>query len=629
MSNITNVQQPAIRWVLSPGELIAAGAGAGVASKTVTAPIDRIRVIFQVGRRKKFTVFGFFEYGAKIVRRAGVLDLWTGNLAIILRVMPYAGIQFAAFEQYRIVLIGHVMSHDEMLQPMMRFCAGAMAGATATTITYPLDLLRAQMAVSASSLSIKERHPSYVAAVEELVREEGVAALYKGLGPTLLGIVPNAGMSFMVFETLKPWIQTEILGLRSEKDLPMVWRLVAGGIAGFLAQTATYPLHVVRRRMQVQNLMEGETGRYPSVRSALLTILRTEGLVRGLYKGASVTLLKGPISTACAFGTNDLLKSLLARTHGEPERVPPFLWSDDPGIVRDPASRLRSKHLTPFEHLLSGGCAGAVAKTVIAPADRVKILYQTDSSRPFTWQAVFRTASIIYKRTGLIGLWRGHCATLMQQIPKSAVTFMTFDAYRRRIYEADVVDKVTARFIAGAFAGATATTLTYPLDLMRAQMAAHWDMNPRYPNYFIAFESVIQQEGARGLFKGIRPTLLGIMPYAGLSFMTYETLKANFVAPLEQKSSGVTATVARLTAGACAGLLAQTATYPLDIVRRRMQVHSGIYRNEWHAFQVICNSEGVVRGLFKGASMNWVKGPISVGVSFTINDLVKNSLGAR
>lgn len=620
----------AIRTTLSPGELIAAGAGAGLISKTVTAPLDRIRILFQVDPRRNFSVHGFGQVGLRIVRRDGFIGLWRGNLAVVLRTMPYAGIQFASFAQYQFYLQGLAKNRRQEHHVTARFCAGALAGATATTLTYPLDFLRTRMAVGGTSLWRGRRYRSLALAAEDVVRNEGVSALYTGIRPTLLGIVPNAGMSFMVFETLKPWMQRELLGLRSERDLPMAWRLAAGGVAGFVAQIATYPLNVVRRRMQVQDHMAyGERGFHSSIANALLNILRSEGLVRGLYKGASLTLVKGPLSTACGFATNDFIKTILARAHGDPERVPPFLWRDSPDVIHDPTSRLKSKNLTPFEHLVSGGTAGALAKTVVAPAERVKILYQTSSDRPFTWQAVVRTGNKIYVNTGFMGLWRGHGATLMQQIPKSALTYVTFDVFRQRIQNLDLVDTVSARFIAGALAGATATTFTYPLDLMRARMAAHWDKSPRYANYFSAFENVIKEEGALNLFKGLRPTLLGIMPYAGLSFTIYETLKARWVLPLEEKRSNVLSTGARLTSGALAGLIAQTATYPLDIVRRRMQVHSEVYQSEWQALEMIWKTEGLIGGLFKGVSMNWVKGPIAVGVSFTINDLVKSWLGSR
>ncbi|OLQ15255.1 Mitochondrial coenzyme A transporter SLC25A42 [Symbiodinium microadriaticum] len=325
----------------------------------------------------------------------------------------------------------------------------------------------------------------------------------------VLGIVPHAGTSFMVFETLKPWLQRS-LQLRSERELPVRWRLAAGGVAGLVAQLTAYPLHVVRRRMQVQACM-GRHSQYRSVLHALYTIVRTEGFMRGLYKGCSLTLVKGPLSAACGFAANDLLKGLLLGSAEDPERCPPGGWPDGCEVVRDPGKVL--KKLTPLEHLISGGTAGAVAKTVIAPADRVKILYQTNSQRSFTWLGVRRTFLTIFRNTGVAGLWRGHCATLMQVVPKSATTYMTFDKYRHWISSTHAVDNVTARFLAGAAAGATATSLTYPLDMMRARMAAHWDMHPKYPNYFSAFEHILREEGLTSLYRGIRPTLVGIVPY--------------------------------------------------------------------------------------------------------------------
>ncbi|CAK9038950.1 unnamed protein product [Durusdinium trenchii] len=455
------------RTRLSKGELLLAGAGAGVISKTMTAPLDRIRMIFQVHRKRSFTLEGFRQRGMNIVRAEGIFGLWRGNLAVILQVMPYAGLQFMTFDQYQ-----------QLLEPacsspcLVRFVSGAAAGATATLFTYPLDLLRTQMAISMTSLWDRMPHSSYTAAAEEILRSEGIPGLYRGLMPTMLGILPHAGTSFLVFETLKPWTR-RALGLWSERDLPIWARLCCGGVAGLVAQGASYPLHVVRRRMQVQRCIKGQN-KYHSVLHALLTILRKEGFVKGLYKGSSLTLIKGPVSAACGFTANDFLKSILLGSAHSPERCPPRGWPDGCEVVRDPSKAL--KKLTPIDHLMTGGAAGAVAKTVIAPADRVKILYQTNNNRPFSWHGVRRTFFTIYTNTGVTGLWRGHCATLMQVIPKSATTYMTFDRYRHWISKSTTLDNVSIRFLAGALAGATATSLTYPLDMMRARMAAHWDM---------------------------------------------------------------------------------------------------------------------------------------------------------
>merc|ERR1711869_10900 len=108
--------------------------------------------------------------------------------------------------------------------------------------------------------------------------------------------------------------------------------------------------------------------------------------------------------------------------------------------------------------------------------------------------------------------------------------------------------------------------------------------------------------------------------------MTYETLKVQVAYLLDVDSPEALSTGIRLASGAFAGVCAQSATYPLDIIRRRMQVHPDLYLHELHALNSISSAEGL-RGLFKGVTMNWVKGPVAVGVSFAVNDLLKSRLG--
>lgn len=78
--------------------------------------------------------------------------------------------------------------------------------------------------------------------------------------------------------------------------------------------------------------------------------------------------------------------------------------------------------------------------------------------------------------------------------------------------------------------------------------------------------------------------------------------------------------------GACAGLIGQSASYPLDVVRRRMQT-AGVTGHQrgsiLNTLRSIVREEGAVRGLYKGLSMNWLKGPIAVGISFTTFDLMQ------
>ena len=152
----------------------------------------------------------------------------------------------------------------------------------------------------------------------------------------------------------------------------------------------------------------------------------------------------------------------------------------------------------------------------------------------------------------------------------------------------------------------------------------------RYSNLRNAFRKIYYEEGFRTFYRGIMPTTLGIMPYAGISFFTYETLKSSYhlytdfheIHPAQ-----------RLAFGACAGILGQTSSYPLDIVRRRMQT-DGLdgggykYHRIVQTLKHVLAKEGLVGGLYKGMSLNWVKGPVAVGISFTTFDLMQILLKA-
>jgi solute carrier family 25 protein 42 len=129
----------------------------------------------------------------------------------------------------------------------------------------------------------------------------------------------------------------------------------------------------------------------------------------------------------------------------------------------------------------------------------------------------------------------------------------------------------------------------------------------------------VRHGGLGSLWKGIIPSLLGVIPYAGTSFFTYETLKQHYTTLY----SAPPPPLPRLAFGAFAGLLGQNVSYPLDIVRRRMQteglVSSVSYRTIHQTLTHVFSTEGL-RGLFKGVSMNWVKGPLAVTISFNTYD---------
>ena len=89
---------------------------------------------------------------------------------------------------------------------------------------------------------------------------------------------------------------------------------------------------------------------------------------------------------------------------------------------------------------------------------------------------------------------------------------------------------------------------------------------------------------------------------------------------------GGAAAAAAFLAGGAAGLFAQASTYPLHVVRRRMQAGNEVYTSTWHGLRHIYATEGVAGGLFKGLTLTFVKGPLQSAIGFTVNDRCKAAL---
>ncbi|KAM8875080.1 mitochondrial coenzyme A transporter SLC25A42-like isoform 2-T2 [Spinachia spinachia] len=137
------------RWTVLDSLLC--GAFAGAVAKTVIAPLDRTKIIFQVSSNR-FSAKEAFRLIYCSYVKDGLLSLWRGNSATMVRVMPYAAIQFCSHDQYKRLLGGYYGYQGKALPPFQRFLAGSLAGTTAAMLTYPLDMVRARMAVTAREM---------------------------------------------------------------------------------------------------------------------------------------------------------------------------------------------------------------------------------------------------------------------------------------------------------------------------------------------------------------------------------------------------------------------------------------------------------------------------------------------
>ena len=192
-----------------------------------------------------------------------------------------------------------------------------------------------------------------------------------------------------------------------------------------------------------------------------------------------------------------------------------------------------------------------------------------------------------------------------------------------------VPDSVTT-FVAGAFAGAVATSATYPLDLLRTRFAAQ-GTSKIYSSILSSVRTIYQLEGVPGFFRGLGAGFAQIVPYMGLFFSTYETLRPP-LAQLELPFGSGDA-----TAGVLASITAKTGVYPLDLIRKRVQVQ-GPTRERFAGGMVPLYGRGVLRvgreiigkegwrGLYRGLGVGLIKAAPASAVTMWTYELALRDL---
>jgi solute carrier family 25 (mitochondrial carrier protein), member 16 len=211
-----------------------------------------------------------------------------------------------------------------------RFLAGSLAGVTSALLTYPLELIRVRLA-------FEPRHnPNDKVSVLKTIRQiylepplpltppsKASAApspppipskptlthFYRGIFPTLFGIIPYAGTSFVVWGFLRTDLLPKYLSADFRQRHSAWLDLGAGGVAGALGQTAAYPLDIIRRRMQVgPATLAGAKGRAGFWETAK-GVYKVGGW-RGFFVGLSIGYLKVVPMNATSFATWEALKTM-------------------------------------------------------------------------------------------------------------------------------------------------------------------------------------------------------------------------------------------------------------------------------------------------------------------------------
>ncbi|XP_061694271.1 mitochondrial adenyl nucleotide antiporter SLC25A24-like isoform X1 [Syngnathoides biaculeatus] len=256
---------------------LVAGAVAGSVSRTGTAPLDRLKVFMQVHSTKtnKISLARGFK---QMIVEGGVTSLWRGNGINVLKIAPETAIKFMAYEQFKKML----SSEGENIETHKRFLSGSLAGATAQTAIYPMEVLKTRLTLRKTG-----QYSGMFNCAKTILKKEGVKAFYKGYIPNLLGIIPYAGIDLAVYESLKnAWLSYHT---KDSANPGVLVLLGCGTISSTCGQLASYPLALVRTRMQATASLNASD--QPSMSSLLKNIVAKDGFF-GLYRGILPNFMK-------------------------------------------------------------------------------------------------------------------------------------------------------------------------------------------------------------------------------------------------------------------------------------------------------------------------------------------------
>ncbi|KAL2822537.1 mitochondrial carrier domain-containing protein [Aspergillus granulosus] len=271
-------------------DFLMGGVSAAV-SKTAAAPIERIKLLIQnqdemlrAGRLdRKYN--GIMDCFRRTAAAEGVVSLWRGNTANVIRYFPTQALNFAFRDTYK-SMFAYKKDRDGYAKWMMgNLASGGAAGATSLLFVYSLDYARTRLANDAKSAKGggDRQFNGLVDVYKKTLASDGIAGLYRGFGPSVLGIVVYRGLYFGMYDSIKPVLLVGPLEGSFLASFLLGWTVTTG------AGIASYPLDTVRRRMMMTS---GEAVKYSSSFDAFRQIVAREG-VKSLFKGAGANILRG------------------------------------------------------------------------------------------------------------------------------------------------------------------------------------------------------------------------------------------------------------------------------------------------------------------------------------------------
>ena len=272
-----------------------------------------------------------------------------------------------------------------------------------------------------------------------------------------------------------------------------------------------------------------------------------------------------------------------------------------PGVAASADSGTEKKSGVSVEHLIAGGIAGAVSRTLTAPLDRLKILYEVQATHGAS-RNMWKDLKAIGERGGIRAYFRGNGANVLKIVPKMGLKFYGFEHFKVLFKTKGSGDEVTLvqRLMAGASAAAVSQFTIQPLDCVKIRIAASDDTV--YSGITDTIRKMWRHEGFRSFYKGVVPSVVGIAPAMAVDLATYDTLKELY------RDFWETDTIpghTLLAIGMVATAFAYAVGQPFGVIRARLMVqgfntgYKSQYSGAWDVVFKTVKKDGIT-GMYRG-----------------------------
>eukprot|EP00798_Chlamydomonas_sp_ICE-L_P025075 gene25075-10727_t len=272
-----------------PSQRLFVGGISGVISRTIIAPIERLRTLMMLSKAPS----GFAASCSRMWADGGFRGLWKGHMSTVIKVFPCSAIQFGVVDAVRKGLLKAKGPGGEISQ-LECFLAGCLAGGVACVVSHPLDTIRTQMTVAVGKTSMLR-----------VARSIGMAGLYRGFNLSLLQEVLGSGIGFLAVD-----VGSQVYRRWNDGQAPSAQqRGLIAALGASIVMTCVMPLDVVVKRLQVQGC-PGHPLLYSGPLHAFQTIAREEGF-GAFYRGMLTTYAKTAPSMGAVYFFYDRISQIL------------------------------------------------------------------------------------------------------------------------------------------------------------------------------------------------------------------------------------------------------------------------------------------------------------------------------